>query len=302
VKKKPILVDFYEKFKSFSEKTMAYENKLVKKEEKKSIKLPIIKLFTGTFKNTIDNFFHFTKIAFVYSIIVTILHHLLETGFACMYKNTFNNFDMKCDIEGIPAIFYVIFHVIIFSLFAIAWQKFISDTNNKKIVLKELFAFDKTLAKFILVCIISVLLLLIPVLSLYLLYTSNPNPDYRLELGYFAVVASGFIVPFILIRFTSIFSKIITDGKIERLKAIWKKTQGNVLKLFFILLLIFLIIISINAELNIMLRPNFVKYPEATGIIGDLINNMFICFYISIFMNFSNTQRELLSKGANDNE
>lgn len=49
------------------------------------------------------------------------------------------------------------------------------------------------------------LLNLAPVLSFYLLLIREPNPDAAIEVAYFACVSVGFLVPFAVMRFYSLF-------------------------------------------------------------------------------------------------
>ena len=145
--------------------------------------------------------------------------------------------------------------------------------------------------------VVFILLNAISGLSWYLLAVRVPNPDWRIELTYFAVVALGFLVPFILLRFYSIFALIWNGEKISSLTQMWLKTRGNALRLIFSLTLwFFLFVFSLSAvsvNFNIAAQDNsfYIIF------IGEYVFNFVVLILMSFFINFCGLQNLFLTEG-----
>lgn len=87
----------------------------------------------------------------------------------------------------------------------------------------------------------------IALFSLYLLYVRQPNPNWRIEIVYFAVVSLGFFVPVLSIRFWGYIAATALGEKLMSPKIIWQKTSGNMFVLLggafvsFIIIMIMLV-------------------------------------------------------------
>lgn len=149
--------------------------------------------------------------------------------------------------------------------------------------------------------VVFILLNAISGLSWYLLAVRVPNPDWRIELTYFAVVALGFLVPFILLRFYSIFALIWNGEKISSLKQMWLKTRGNALRLIISLTLwFFLFVFSLSAvsgHFGVAAQDNsfYIIF------IGEYVFNFVVLILMSFFINFCGLQNLFLTEG-NENE
>ncbi len=134
-------------------------------------------------------------------------------------------------------------------------------------------------------------------LSWYLLAVRVPNPDWRIELTYFAVVALGFLVPFILLRFYSIFALIWSGEKIYSLGKMWIKTRGNALRLIFSTTLwFFLFVFSLSAvsvNFNVAAQNNSIYII----FIGEYVFNFVVLILMSLFVNFCGLQNFFLTEG-----
>lgn len=149
--------------------------------------------------------------------------------------------------------------------------------------------------------IIFILLNAISGLSWYKLAVRVPNPDWRIELAYFAVVALGFLVPFVLLRFYSVFAQIFEGAKFASPWQLWRKTKGNMLRLVVSLTLwFFLFIFSLSAvsvNFNIAAQNNSIYII----FIGEYVFNFVVLILMSFFVNFCGLQNLFFTEG-NANE
>ena len=149
--------------------------------------------------------------------------------------------------------------------------------------------------------IIFILLNAISGLSWYKLAVRVPNPDWRIELAYFAVVALGFLVPFVLLRFYSVFAQIFEGAKFASPWQLWRKTKGNMLRLVVSLTLwFFLFIFSLSAvsvNFNIAAQNNSIYII----FIGEYVFNFVVLILMGFFVNFCGLQNLFFTEG-NANE
>lgn len=122
--------------------------------------------------------------------------------------------------------------------------------------------------------------------SFYLLYVRIPNPDWQIEIVYFAVVSLGFIVPILSLRFFAYIAAAALGHKLVSPKLMWQKTSGNMLP---ILGGAFLVVITM-----LYFNINIMQFGNQAGAGANLIQAWiieFICSFcklllIMLFANF----------------
>ena len=142
---------------------------------------------------------------------------------------------------------------------------------------------------------------LLPLISLYLLYVRVPNPDWRIEITYFAVVSVGFIVPFILMRFYSFPAFILAGEKLPSIKEVWAKTSGNTFRIIVSVSLLVLIsgmvLLSVYSNFKLVAAENTFYINTMVQLIYELVYFAIVMFWVNYFY----TQKIYLFEKVNDN-
>ena len=265
--------------------------------EKGTIRFPWSRIVFGPYFIFMNHFREFFFVAAFYALIMSIIYFLGGQSLFCssdlLEQNLFcsNNLYLYVGIRllvlFVVAAFCVRYFQAVWLKENISWQ-FLLTPQKKDII--SFVAF-----------MIFILLNAISGLSWYKLAVRVPNPDWKIELAYFAVVALGFLVPFILLRFYSMFVLIWNGEKISSLKQMWLKTRGNSLRLIVSLTLwFFLFIFSLSAvsvNFNIAAQNNsfYIIF------IGEYVFNFVVLILMSFFVNFCGLQNLFLTEG-NANE
>ncbi|MBQ8677803.1 MAG: hypothetical protein IJ529_04995 [Alphaproteobacteria bacterium] len=138
-------------------------------------------------------------------------------------------------------------------------------------------------------------------ISFYLLYIRVPNPDWRIELAYFALVSIGFLAPLMLLRFGCYIAMAALGEKMPKISDIWRKTSYSPM------------LISAGAAF-MMMAAMFVMMPltqfgyQSGALVGPLkawvveyMSDFIICLAIALVANFCYLQRKnLLGVKKND--
>jgi hypothetical protein len=138
----------------------------------------------------------------------------------------------------------------------------------------------------------------------WILYLRVPNPDWRVEILFFAVVSIGFIIPFILLRFYSLIPFVIYGRRLPPLKEVWYKTSGN---MFTVLLSLFVIFILTVVFLG-NLYSNFQKVAANSGLYinfsSEFIYSLLVLIILALVINNFCIQQRILfeEKGEIEND
>ena len=109
------------------------------------------------------------------------------------------------------------------------------------------------------------LLNMAPLLSFYLLYVRVPNPDWVVEITYFAVVSIGFVVPFVLMRFYALLAVFLNGGPKVSPAWLWARSKGNNLGIILSLFLIIIVMLFILVYFQHGIAGIEVEYANWSG-------------------------------------
>ncbi len=199
--------------------------------ENPAVPLPFFKIVMGPFNSFIDNFRSVVFFSLPYALILTLLALSMGYGQMCYFDGSL----LFCSQSGVLYAVYQLFKFIIWAIFITAYYNYVYEKAPFK-----LWYLDKRVVKVFFFNLFSVVMCLLPVLSFYLLMQREPNPDWRIELGYFGIVSIGFLMPFVLLRLYSWLAFAATGEKMPGIGVLWRKNSGNMLKLilgFFLMLL-----------------------------------------------------------------
>lgn len=139
-----------------------------------------------------------------------------------------------------------------------------------------------------------ILLNLMPVVSFYMLYMRVPNPDWVVETAYFAVVSLGFFVPFVVMRFYSMFAFFLSGEKIPSFKRVWSVSKGNNLRIIMSLFLILVILLFTVSNFYRSFQSISAEEINYVGLVSEYLYNLIFLMLISLLVNNCYVQKELL--------
>lgn len=172
--------------------------------------------------------------------------------------------------------------------------------QKKKITLKNMFIPNKRDLRILGISALSVVCLAVACLSFYLLYIRVPNPNWKIEVAYFAVVSIGFLVPIIALRFCCYFVAAAEEKALPDILEVWHKTKDNFGKIAggSMILLITILFVMIHSL-------QFVWHAGATSsflqaLVIEYIFSVIKSVMIALMINFCYIQYKLLFGSEND--
>lgn len=258
--------------------------------EPEPAKFPVIGLLFGPYNLFIDNSRKFFATGGIFALLMTLIFLILKQNMMCPFEN--NSLPQMCSSNPaaylaarglglwLTAMFSVRLYQYCYGGAAFSWNWLLRP--------------QKADFKMIAAYLLYIFLNLLSMLSAYLLYIRVPNPDWRIELSYFAIVSLGFLVPFVLLRFYSLFPFVMENRKFPPLRQLWRNTSGNGLRLLSSFALLFCVVIfSLNSVVN-----NFrLVASENTfyiTIVAEYVFNLVVLLNVMFFVNYCYLQKKFL--------
>ena len=269
--------------------------KLFAEPEDGRVRFPITQIIFGPYMLLINKFKAFAYIGTLYALILSIIYLMGGQSLFCSLGA------ISAGFCGQSLTLAIVVRIIILALIAVYCVRYYQAVwQNAPLNLAFLFKPQKNDLLSLGAIIAFLLLNGIALLSGYLLYARVPNPDWRIELTYFGVVASGFLVPFVLLRFYLILAYIWGGEKILSIAYIWKICGGNNLRILCgIALWFFVWVFGISA-----IASNFAEYARGGSIyaifFGEYVFNFVMLIMISCFVNFCGIQKFLTERKINE--
>ena len=240
----------------------------------------------------------FIKLAAVYAVFISVLAFATQMSYMCGINKWEDKTFFGCNFS--PAIYVTFFllRLLICSLFLKTWYK--TAICGEKVEYKDMLTFSVQDWKIFGGMIVAVLFLCLPMVSIYALAYREPNPDWRIESIFFAFASSGFWLPFIGLRFSSLFAYTLSGNKRPALSLFWQRTTGNTLKIITALTLTVILnaIIFMNYD---VLSSYVIEYTSVFGeLLTDWLYNIIFLFMIASFASLAIVQRGILFYAAND--
>lgn len=263
-----------------------------------AVKMPIMRLIFSPFAFLVDNAKKFLYLAGSYGLFISLLSFIMGFAYVCLYSVEQKGL-LYCSASDINYIIYSLVKFFLIAVFAVKWGEVVF--NHQSISIKYLFALHSRDFKIFLVFLLFIALNLVPLLSLYILYIRVPNPDWVVEITFFAIVSLGFVVPFVVMRFYSVLAFIISGEKMPTLKDIWDRSEGNTVRL--LMALFFIVLLAGFAFMNFFFNFKAVAVGNEIyiGIISELLYNVIVLPLFALVVNHCYVQKEILF-GGNQNE
>lgn len=267
-------------------------------EDSSPTRLPFFKTVFGPYTLFMDNFKNFILVAALFALALSFIALASGLGYMCLYPEARNL--GGCRIPGLPLYLSLfVLKIFVAAMFAVKWYNV--SFNKFPIRWCYLFSVDRSVLKTFLAFVVLFLILAVPLLSTYILYVRIPNPDWRIELIFFAFVSLGYIFPFVVMKFNSIFAFLMGNEPVPPLSCIWRKNNGNLLRillgLFLLLLISFFSFVSYYSNFRSVAPANTIYI----SIIVEYLYNIILLAITTFFIGHCYLQKTLLF-GENQNE
>lgn len=255
------------------------------------VKLPFFKMSFGPFGLVLDNPRIFFSLSLIYALLIALLALLSGFSYLCVYSSM-GKVVVSCSDSHLLYLTYFILKLYIISLFCIKWSE--TAILKQPLSWTQIFSTDLRSVKLALLFVFVLLLNGMPFLSGLILYFREPNPDWRIEVAFFAVVSIGFLVPFFLVRFYSVFAFFIYGQPIPNLREMWRKNTGNNLNLlsglFLIIILAMFLFSSLYQNFSIVAQENSFYIAFVSEYLYDILTLLFL----ACFTNYCCIQQQLI--------
>ena len=260
------------------------------------VKLPFFTTIFGAYGILAENFKAFLVLGSVFALLLSVIYIGSGLGLLCINHIYQENFFCTTDVRILLIVRLFVFFIS--CLFIRGWYQVITGKrpNNRL----AYFVPQKTDLKIAGIFLGYVLCLLVATGSAYLLYMRVPNPDWRIELAYFAVVSLGFLVPFLTLRFMCYIAFAAGGESLPGLRIVWEKTSGN----FFLLLSGIIVLFILSLFIAISLLHQLVIVENAgrfyVAVFSEYISQLLYLLIVACFTNYCYLQKKLLFERNND--
>ena len=263
-------------------------------DEKKQTKFLALKFFMQPFDIIFNNFKSFVVQGACFSLFVVLISYLLGQKYLCVFNKGMVE-HVYCPNLTNLYLLYLLLKIVGISLAINVWYNtvFKGCVVDKEYLVSNLFAFLKAF----LFAVAFIVLNMIPMVSVLLLVLRVPNPIWQIEIVYFSVVSLGFIIPFVLMRFYSLFALLLGNENWKQFKLVWHNTCGYTFKIIFScsLTMLFCLILLLSAR-NLSTQLVVPFSGEMHNFIAETIFS-FVCYFIVIlFINFFEVQKRYFMK------
>ena len=237
-------------------------------------------------------FRRFLFLSFAYGLLITVLAFATQLSYVCGLSEWNENPYFGCTSSPAVYVTFFLLRLLIVAVFLKTWYK--TAVCGEALNVREMFIISARDWKLFSGILIIVGCFCLPLVSTYILAVRVPNPDWRIESLFFAVASSGFWLPFLALRFLSVFAFALGGQKRPPLKLFWQRTTGNTLKIIMALTLI--IVLNTIIFLNYNLLAAFVigRVFTVGAVVCDLVYNMLFLLMSASFASMAVVQREAL--------
>ncbi len=153
----------------------------------KRVRVPFFKICFRPFSLLLDNGRAFFLTALPYAALITLFALLCGFGYMCIYSS-----GGYCSDSAIMYVFYSLLKLFLVTLFALKWYQ--AGPQGAVLTLRELFSVDRRCFKLLGLFLLVVFINFLPMISTMILYVRVPNPDWRVEILFFALVSVGYVI------------------------------------------------------------------------------------------------------------
>lgn len=237
-------------------------------------------------------FKQFLQVSALYALLISILAFATGMSYVCGVADWEGESSFGCSYSAAMYITFFLLRLLIVAVFLKTWYKTVICAEKADV--RDMLTINLRDWKVFVGMLLAVVCFLLPVVSIYVLADRVPNPDWRVESLFFAVVSSGFWLPFVALRFNSVFAFTLSDTKRPSLGMFWRRTAGNVLKI----IVAATMIMMLNAVLFInynLFAAWMIKHAFTVGsLVADFVYNVLFLLMVSSLACFCLVQKEAL--------
>lgn len=263
--------------------------------EVKPIKVPMLSMLFMPYTLVIDNFRKFAALAVIYGLLDSLVVLAAGQGYMC----AFPDFRGYCSGNLYAYGFAYLFSFFITVVFASRWYQYCF--KSAEFNFDFLFKLTKIDLRVAGTLIIILAVNLIPMLSLYLLYIREPNPDWRIETVYFAFVSIGFVIPFLAMRLYSLAAFVFAGEPLPPVREVWKRSSDSTFRIVMSFILIFLVSIFSLFILNNNFRLAAAENAFYINVVSEIAYQLIRLAIIAFLVNNCYTQKFFLFERDNEN-
>ena len=260
------------------------------------VKLPFFTSIFGAYGILAENFKAFLVLGSVFALLLSVIYIGSGLSLLCINHIYQENFFCTTDVRILLIVRLFVFFIS--CLFIRGWYQVITGKQPDNRL--AYFVPKKADLKIAGIFLGYLLCLLVAAGSAYLLYMREPNPDWRIELAYFAVVSLGFLLPFLTLRFMCYVAFAAADESLPAPPVVWKKTSGN----FFVLLAGIIVLFMLSLFIAISLLHQLVIVENAgrfyVAVFSEYISQLLYLLIVACFTNYCYLQKKLLFERNND--
>ena len=269
-----------------------------KGEPEPPVRMPFAGVFFRPWLMLFENFGSFLKTAAVFAVLAGLLSWGSGYAYVCSYVSV-EKINFYCREGGSLYLAYFFVRLLLLVYFGML---FCNRLKKTPLPLATILKSWRQALKNTLLLLLFMFTALVPILSFMILLARVPNPDWRVETAFFAVVSVGFFVPFFSIRFLSVLGRGFFDGLALPVWKIWQRSRGNLLKILFSLTFILMMSMFVfnNIRGGMLLLP-----PEnvaSWGGVIDLFYNFFVAAFFTLFLNHCLVQYDYLYNGETNEQ
>lgn len=254
-----------------------------------SVRMPAIKLAYLPFGLLVDNFVLFVKLGALFALLISIVSWIFGYTYICSLSIPS---DFPCTLDDSYLPIYILLKYFLLFWFAVKWYQLALDKEAWN--WRKFFSVSRNGLVAMGILALFFLLNLTPLLSFYLLLQRVPNPDVVVEVSYFALVSVGFLIPFVLMRFYSLFGLAVDGCQLPSWREIWRRTRGNMLRILIALFLIFFLMLFIVLNFYLNMRGYDYNHALWVGISSEFVYDLLLLLLISLFINHCYVQKLFL--------
>jgi len=282
--------------KTSSHKSSSINNNLFSLAPDASVKISLWQLISMPLKLTFNNWRKLIYLGIPYALLLTICSLIFKRSVLCLQEEILLTSSF-CSSSLYSFFGDMITAYALLILFSIQWYRI--AIQNQPINTKTLFSISSNNLKTIAIIIGFTLINVSPIPALFILMLRTPNPNWIIELTFFTSIAWVFLLPILSLRFYSIIAFSLAENPIPPFKQIWHNTSGNMLKfilgsatIIFLGLFLFLQYYSSIQDITTINLWNI--------FIAEFEDNIITTIFVTVFINYCQTQKELLFAGDNN--
>lgn len=261
-----------------------------KKDNEQKLKYSIFKSFAQPFWVISDNINTFMAQGSIFSLLMLAISYLFGQKYFCLFNDSMKE-KLYCPETINWYVPYLLVKIVLVSIFVNVWY----NTVFKKVTIDKSYlkSIWKVVLKTIMLLLVFIVLNIMPLISGVVLFMRTPNPVWQIELLFFTFVSIGFLLPFVSLRFYSLFAVLLDSGKITEVKEIWNRGKGLTVKILISTSLVYMMcllcFISVTGYLSV---PRDIP-GEVYNIMAELLFAFMNYFIVILVITFCEKQRQI---------